>query len=204
MKPNETKAGHAVELFRPDGHGAGIFYCSECRGVYSTKLTADRCHGVAKCDRCGEEVCCGSVCNACQHKDFMERERVKEAERFENAVKVAAADYGSWVFCDGVGHNNGYFESVDEFLEWAEDNYAGPSHVPAYVWACEDIGIRGANDFASNVLDGMWEDAELDDLYGVSELEAAIALFNEANKSISVWFPDYSKAIMLAGASEAS
>ena len=105
-----------------------------------------------------------------------------------------------------ITHTNGYFESVDEFLEWAEDNYAGPGHVPVYVWACEDIGIRGAtlDDFTSNTLDGMWEDAELDDLNGVPELEAAIALFNEANKSISVWSPDYSKAIMLAGASEAS
>src|SRR5690242_14758570 len=123
-------------------------------------------------------------------------------EKFEKAQKIAAPDWSGWIFCDGVGPN--YFESVDSFLEYAEDAFDDPSHVPDYVWAAEDRGVKAANieDILESVIESMWEDAESSDLHGVEELDAAIRKFNEANEGISVYYPDYSKAIMLAAVSE--
>ena len=79
---------------------------------------------------------------------------------------------------------------VDQFLEGQE---------PEYVWACKDVGVRKVSTdwIYENLLDGMWEDADEGDLNGREELEAAIAAFNKANESISVYEPDYTTAILV-------
>ena len=43
----------------------------------------------------------------------------------------------------------------------------------------------------------MWEDAAVDDLNGVDELQTAVDAFNEANKSVTVWMVDCSTAILV-------
>jgi hypothetical protein len=43
----------------------------------------------------------------------------------------------------------------------------------------------------------MWEDAELGDLNGVDELQAAIDAFNKANRPVVCWMVDYSTAILI-------
>lgn len=188
----------AIELFHQDGKAAGVFYCSECRAVNSTKIGADRCHGEAFCAKCGAKVRYGVVCSDCQHADFKIKEAAREAERFEKASKIPPDDYDGYVYYD-AGPHDGYFDSWDEFEEWAEENYTDRSHWPEYVWACNDIGLRKASvsDITENILDGMWEDADEDDLIGIMELAAAIDAFNEANKGISFYQPDYTRAILV-------
>ena len=55
--------------------------------------------------------------------------------------------------------------------------------IPAYAWACRDIGVRLATteSMIESILDEMWEDADENALNGVEELEAAVCAFNEAN-----------------------
>jgi hypothetical protein len=158
----------AMELYKKDGTAAGVFYCSECRAVFPDQEQAQSCHG--------ERIC--------------EKERVKEAERFEAAEKVAYADYKVGMLYDG--------QDFHEDLESLEDDFFD-APLPPYVWACTDIGVTKASteSLYENMLESMWEDADVHDLNGVDELEAAVAAFNEANKSISVWEPDYSTAILI-------
>ena len=89
---------------------------------------------------------------------------------------------------------NEYFNGLEEL----EGDYFD-SALPEYVWACKDIGVTQAttDSLYENMLENMWEDADVNDLNGVDELEAAVTAFNEANANISVWEPDYTIAVLI-------
>lgn len=182
----------AIELYKQDGKPAGVYFCEECRAVYATQEQANYCHGDRLC-ACGEKIELNyhKTCNKCQTKEWREKEEKAEAERFEKATKIAESDYtGEMVY----GHDDHYYEEVndaiDQYLEGQE---------PEYVWACKNVGVPrvSTESLYENLLENMWEDADVSDLYGVDELEAAVTAFNEANKCISVWQPDYSIAILV-------
>lgn len=182
----------AIELYKQDGTTAGIFYCSECRCVYKTKVEAENCHGERLCV-CGKkiEMRYDSECHDCRSKRWNEKSRRKEAERFEKAKKITESEYtGSFVF----GPDDKYYEdiesAIDQYLEGQE---------PEYVWACKNVGVvkATAENIYENMLENMWEDADHNDLNGVEELEAAVEAFNKANESVSVWEPDYTTAILV-------
>ena len=185
----------AIELFKklPDGGyvATGVFYCSECRVVHATEKQAQRCHGEALC-ACGEKIedRYGDLCPKCRMKEWAAKDAVREAEHFEKATKIAEAEYkGEMVYLDDK-----YFSEVEDAI----DDYL-PGQEPEYVWACKDQGVPLANaeSIYENLLENMWEDADVSDLNGVDELEAAVKAFNEANRSISVFVPDYSTAILV-------
>ena len=182
----------AIELYKQDGTTAGIYYCSECRIVHRDKEQADWCHGERVC-ACGKKITQGyfqKTCNDCQWAEVCEKGRLKEAERFEKARKITEDQYdGDMVYLDDK-----YYESV---LDAIDEYDVGTE--PEYVWACKDVGVpRASSDsIVEHCLDNMWEDADSSDLNGLEELDAAIAAFNEANKGISVWYPDYTTAILV-------
>lgn len=181
----------AIELYKKDGTTAGIFYCSECRIVYKTKDEADNCHGDKMCP-CGKKIerRYYAICNDCQSEKWNEESRLKEEAAFEKAKKIPASEYaGEMIFLDDKYHQS-LEDALDDYLEGQE---------PEYVWACKDIGVPKASteSLYENLLENMWEDADVYDLNGVDELEAAVTAFNEANKSISVWEPDYSLALLI-------
>lgn len=183
----------AVELYKQDGTSAGVFYCSECRCVYAAKEQAENCHGDRLCS-CGKKIDqrYRSLCNDCDQRDWKEKERIKEAERFEKAQKISDTEYkGGMVY----GPDDRYYEEVEDAI----DQYL-EGQKPEYVWACKDVGVIKATteSLYENMLENMWEDADVHDLNGVDELEAAVEVFNEANKNISVWEPDYTTAVMIA------
>lgn len=181
----------AVELFKQDGTTAGIFYCSQCRIVHRDKEEAIWCHGERLCS-CGKKITQGYFqreCSDCDYKTRKSEENAKEVARFEKAAKIRASEYaGEMVYC--ADH---YYESVEDAI----DQYIEGQH-PEYVWACRDEGVRkiDLDDATCNVVENMWEDAELSDLNGIEELETALNAFNEANAGIKVWYPDYSTAIL--------
>lgn len=183
----------AIELYKKDGEefrASGVFYCSECRIVFRTKEEANGCHGERLCE-CGNKIeRYYSTCSACRDKAWKAEQAIKEKARFEAAEKVSYADYKGGMLYDG--------DRYHDDLEALEDHLFD-SPLPEYVWACKDIGVTKASteSLYENMLENMWEDADVNDLNGVDELEAAVAAFNEANASISVWEPDYSTAVLL-------
>ena len=115
----------------------------------------------------------------------------QEATRYEKAEKIAAADYDGWIFTESTGHNEGYFESVGEYLEWAEEeNYdldetdGDYIHPESYLWAtnsspCCALDLDG---ILENATQDTYEDFEIDSLKGLEELKNAIDKFNHSNK----------------------
>lgn len=191
----------AIPLFHEDGKPAGVWYCSECRTVGPTAEYAERCHGTLACKTCGEPIessrrSAYNICSECEEKAWRERQAAKEADRFEKAKKITAAEWPGWVYREGCGGE--YFREVEDVIERMQDDSEG-ADPPRYVWAAKDVGVSKVDidDVVSNILDNGWEDMELSDLNGVAEMEAAIDAFNEANASIEVYLPDYSIAILL-------
>jgi hypothetical protein len=181
----------AIELYKQDGTTAGIFYCSECRIVHKTKDEAEWCHGERLCS-CGKKVTQGYYqrqCSECDSREWEEKERKKEAERFEAATKINWADYkGEHVYL-GDEYYDSVEDAIDQYLEGQE---------PEYVWGCREHRLPKVDldDVLCNLIDSMWDDADTSDLNGIEELEAAITAFNKANESIQMWEVDYSLAVL--------
>jgi hypothetical protein len=183
----------AIELYHQDGHSAGIYYCSECKIVARTKEEAEHCHGERLCISCGKQFKrygYYKLCEECEHKEWTEKEQKKEQERFEQATKITEDEYtGDHVYC-----GDDYYESV----EYAVDQFL-PGQEPEYVWACKPTRLPRVDleDVTSNLLDNMWDDADINDLNGVEELETALEAFNKANEDLPMREPDYSTAILV-------
>lgn len=184
----------AIALFHQDGKESGVWYCSECRAVHATEQAAIQCHATLLC-ACGEAVKQRGYtqCSKCDSAAWDERCRKTEAERFEAAQKIPAAEYAGAVYADGVGPE--WFETLDDYLEYIEDDGIAPA---PYVWAAKNIGVRKVTteDVTESLLDGMWDEADESDLNGMAELAAALDAFNAANEFVTVWNVDYTRAIV--------
>lgn len=185
----------AIELYKKSDQGnivpCGVFYCSECRSVYGSATDANNCHGDRLCE-CGQkiELRYRNKCNACHSKEWHQKSAATEFAKYEKATKITYSEYKGGMIYDA----DKYYEDLESALDGYDEGQE-----PEYVWACKDIGVVKATteSLYENMLENMWEDADVYDLNGVDELEAAVAAFNEANKSISVWEPDYSTAILV-------
>lgn len=186
---------NAIELYHQDGKSAGIFYCSSCRHVKRTEGEANECCTPTKCRYCGKEsgrqhyLACESCDRANQAK--------KEEERFEKARKLT--EWDGWVYLDGTG-NNGYSESISDFWDNWESDHDEADEKPAYVWACKEnhFAVVDISYITDRIDDDAYEDFNTDGLKGLEELKAAIEKFNEANKDVVSYEPDYGIAILLA------
>jgi hypothetical protein len=186
---------NATELYHKDETSAGIWYCGQCRIVHKEMAQAEQCCRPYTCRTCGKEAPkYYTICMECQTSAML----IKEAERFEKAEKLT--EWDGPVQTDAVGWNDGFFASLDDLLEYLadwEDNHEEPK--PTYAWACDsrptcalDVG-RIIDDATQEA----HEDFNTDSLKGVEELRAAIDRFNEANKGITTWTPNYKKVVLL-------
>jgi hypothetical protein len=121
----------------------------------------------------------------------------EEAERFEKAIKIHAADWKG----DQVYWKDKYFSSIEDLIESCDSDLIDGAPLPTYVWAAVNQGAPKADleDFLDRVVQGMWDDADYDDLNGVDELQAAVDAFNKANEGVAVYMVDFSTAILLDG-----
>lgn len=193
MQNEENTNMNATELFHQDGKSAEIFYCGQCRIVARSKELAELCCAKRKCQRCGGEAPSGwLICDACRKLKEVEEEK----ERFEKAEKITKWD--GWVFSEGHGYQDGYFESLSEFLDWCQDEEIPESEV-TYVWACKSNQFVNADvsDITERICDNAYEDFEPDCLNGLEELKAALEKFNEANACQLAYNPDYTKAVLI-------
>jgi hypothetical protein len=174
----------AKELFLEDGKPTGIFFCSQCRIVSRDKEFADKCCVPDKCRICGEDV---------PEKHWSVHRSCREKEIFDKSEKLTSWD--GWVCADGIGHNDGYFESVEELKEYCEDEEI---ELPEYVHPCIEVSFEGVDleRAIERVTEEMFEDA-WDHLKGLSELEEAVKVFNEKNKELVTYIEDPKRVILL-------
>ena len=107
-------------------------------------------------------------------------------------------EWDGWVYLEGTGRD-GYSESLSDFWDnWESDHEEGDEK-PAYVWACKKnhFAVADVSDITERIADNGYEDFDVDTLDGLDELKAAIEKFNDANKEVVSYEPDYGVAILL-------
>lgn len=189
--------GHAMleaAVNQPDGFKtAGIFFCGACKIVARTQAEAEKCCVPRKC-ACGAE--CEphwTACKTCRDAADVKR----EADRFAKAEKVASFD--GPVYSEGHGYQDGYFDSMADFLDWWESDTDEGAVRPAYVWACDrspccrldyDRIIEDATNDAH-------ENFDAGSLTGDEALKAALDKFNELNRGYENWTPNHKLAVLV-------
>jgi hypothetical protein len=198
---------NTIQLQTPTGEPVNIFVCGKCGVIYGAnrdiqakefdQQRADRCCTPVPCCQCRQptttlwrEHIAGSTCDECAAK-----ERTKKHEAwFASAVKHDATTYEGWVYSENhTSHHDGYFESVEAFVDWlwdqSDDNDEQPRW-PDYALTCKSQSFHLDLSYAiSNECDDFYEDAA-DHIKGEKELQIAVDAFNAANKSVVVWETD--------------
>lgn len=145
-----------------------------------------------RCNECGAITRTGSAtCGPC----FEARTFRQHQQRLRNARIIAAASHDSWVFADGFGCNDGYFQDLDRLLD---DCAADEIEPPCYVHPCEPTSPPQLDiaHMIECITEEEHEDFDAGDLIGIEELEAAVDRFNAAQKSYS-WMWDPGRVIVL-------
>lgn len=186
------------ELFLASGKSAGVWYCGECRHVWKLQGDAANC---CKCSLCGEKIDKANV----NHGDYQTMHGgcmdMHLAERRQQALDQAVeiVGYEGYVFLDGAGSHDGYFQSMDELLEWAEDSDGDDEpelNLPEFVHTCIERPFRVVD--VSHIVERFSADSfeEIDEhLIGLNELEAALDAFNAANRHLVSYDPDYRRKV---------
>lgn len=116
-----------------------------------------------------------------------------DEEYFEKAEKISAGDYTGLVYYDDQ-----YFESINDFLEWANEN-----HYPKFVWVTEakpvklnlDLNSSVSESIEDNGYEGLSESMQFKKLF--QELRSIQDKFTEVAAKNIVYEVNYKKAIVL-------
>ena len=131
-------------------------------------------------------------------RTFSARAERRDAEQFEKAEKIDAADWPGWVCVGG----DSYHASVEEWLEhWAE-NYTDGDGIPTHVWAAEpQMVLNGGLDIEDVLHPSIetwgWEDCDSSCFAGTTELQAALDAFVLANQNTVSYRENPKKAILV-------
>jgi len=130
----------------------------------------------------------------------------RDAQKFEKAQKVKASEWTGPVYLDGAGYKDGYFDSVEDYLDWAAnekddwDEDEGEFVAAKFVWAVDDIKPV-LNFDVDDILERFTEEAhegfENSQLAGLEEFKKAVDEFVEKNKSEVNWYSTEKIAVIL-------
>ena len=154
-----------------------------CGKAYLGKERAENCCKPKFCE-CGAEIKYSgwTVCEPC-----------KEKKQYERAEKLT--EWDGWVSWEGYGSNDGYFSSVNDLLEYCEDEEISP---PKWVFVCKEQEHKIDIDRVIDIMiDDAYEGAG-DHLVDVKELEEFIDGWND-KQNITTYYPDYKRVLILEG-----
>lgn len=186
-----------LELFTANQKSAGVFACGECKIVHKTQAAAEQCCDW-KCHKCGAKTDRFSTqCSACW--DIVRAEG--HARRLAAAKLVT--EYDGWICCEsGCGSNDGYFQSIEDYVDYIYDEGWGDPESdecrewPEFVFACEKE-VKGID--VGHVIENLCEDGYEDmgeNFTGMDELRAAVDAWNAKNQNgLTCWSVDYKKKI---------
>jgi hypothetical protein len=183
------------QLFHSDGKPSRVWYCGKCRMTAHDEAMATRCCNPV-CDVCGNPCSVySSLCEGCQSKKRAEHEASLRA-------KATVLDsWDGWIYAEGYGYTDGYFNSIEDLLEYMED-VDDDLEWPQYAYVCEPEQIATID--AGSIYDSFeWPDGmDLHDLNGTKEFEAAVDAFNEANKDVLCYVADMNRIVLIPARSE--
>lgn len=179
----------------------GEIRCPKCKGLRFYYIEENGKAHIEVCRECHTGKL--YICKHCQRpnrtdycncKEAREaRNKVADDAHFEKAEKLTPEQYGGWVYVDGLGFNEGYFDSVNALIEHCEDEGI---EVPDWAYCC--IEVNHELDIYSaieNMLDDAFEDAR-DCLVDENELYDFVAKWN-SKQTVKSYYPDYKKAVLL-------
>ena len=172
-----------IELYLKDGTKAVAQICGRCCRIWGSDDSAERC---CKCHYCGESC---DWSNGVMHMECRRKEsEAIESKRMDKAELVPDYD-GPFIWNERV------FTDADELLD-----YVDAADLPEFGYCCKSVvPIMRVDYLIERVADQMHEDWEEIE---VTELAAAIALWNEANKDNVTVYEDtkrkWSKENLLA------
>lgn len=186
------------QLYREDGKPCGIYACGNCRIVQRDERTAARCCTVTACVHCRELAAMNyqDACDACARMIRAANDVAKERQRYESAEKLT--EWGGWVFVEGLGYNDGFFDSIEDLKDYCSDQEVD---LPSYVWTCDEdrfvsVDVDDIKQYIAG-LTGAYEDFDPDDLNGLEELGVALAAFCKANENQLSYEPNYKRCVLL-------
>ena len=131
-------------------------------------------------------------------RTFSARAAKRDAEQFEKAEKIDAADWDGWVCVSG----DSFHASVEEWLEKWADDYTDGDDIPTHVWAAEPEAVLRHGFDVNDILEPSvsargWEDMSGDDFTGTAELQAALDHFTHINLDVVSYRENPKKAILV-------
>jgi len=145
-----------------------------------------------KCYGCGAITGTSTgTCSACWDlKRFRD-----EQQKLRRATVITAESHDGYVFADGCGWSDGYFESLEALLEHCDNDSAEP---PCFVHPCKPTQppTLDMSWLCESLVEDQYEDFDSNDLVGIDDLEKAIEAFNARQVSYS-WMWDASRVIVL-------
>lgn len=181
---------NAIELFLADGKPANVYFCEKCRVVRGGFQAANECCEPPKCKRCGCENSSGLNCPSCKTVIYEENEK----RRLNAAKKITVSDWDGWIYSDG--HGDEFFSSVDEFMEWCDENEVTP---PSHVYTADPVRFASVNmdDIIERFYDEAFDGFDANCLSGTEEFQTAINVFNQANEELKSYSVDFKTAILI-------
>lgn len=185
-----------VELHLPDGLPSGVFMCEKCRRLDSTKLWAERCCLCSECGKVKDWTTSNPECPDCLKEKWAkaDRDRMARAEKLD--------DWDGWVYTGGSGGHDGYFESLDHYVEYLDDQGIDPDNRPELVWVAEPVAFPKLR--VDHLIEGLIEDWAYEgfdpgSVEGVEELTKAVEGFNAANTHHVSYYGSSRRAVRVPG-----
>lgn len=197
----------AIELVKRGTDEVVLVACGKC-GVLASPLAfaspnlpaaraaAEACCRSKRCKQCDAELektyfC--TACAACVQANY----EAKEARVYEMAIKVPAHEWDGPVFV-----NDEFFSSVDECLDWLEDN----GHDPATTRVYGSVRVDFPKIDAADIVDRAMEDRECgedarEQVTDIAGLQSAIDAW-VAKQAFQYWHEDRSRAVIFAAKTE--
>lgn len=130
-------------------------------------------------------------------RTFSARAKRRDAEQFEKAEKIDAADWSGWVF----GDDDNYHGSIDDWLVDWSDRYTPGDDLPTYIWAAEPevvVPELSVGEILESDIEARgWEEMDSDNFAGTTELQAALDHFVYLNRDVVSYRDNPKKAILV-------
>ena len=172
----------ALELYTKNREGAVAWYCNKCKNIAKSKSIAEDCCKLNNCKYCGKQV---EEMYWTAHRECVENEQIRKAEKLDG--------WDGWVF-----YNDRYYSNVFELTEELECDANEDEKLPEYVYICKEVPFAKVD--LGRILEHIEEngyDGISDRLSGLDALSKSIDEFNEDNKELISYEPDYSKMVKI-------
>lgn len=194
----------AMNLLLPDGRPSKVWACGVCGEPCEDETHAIACCGPVPCRYCGkptDKKMTASYGRPYEYHEacWIEDRDKRAARRMAEAEKLESWDGPVWID-GGPGESDEYYETFAEYLRDIEPeswNAEGQSpYRPQFVYLAMRRDYDGMDAFT--ILEHESEDKFEDFLgcvEGKAEFRAAVQAFNEANKDLHWYEPDYTRAV---------